>query len=198
MILDYKKCKDQGYRKWSDKMKILFISDIHGIWSNLQLIEEKLHLQKIDKLVCLGDIYFTPFMCRNKKEADSDKVLAFLNKYADKLICMRGNCDSESDVAKSDFPINEGFSLINVDDLDIYITHGNLYNFGNHQKFHYPGVLVYGHEHKAYIKQDKNMTYINVGSLSLPVNGISTYVIYEKRKFTIYDVDDRVIDSIEI
>ena len=39
-------------------MKILFISDIHGIATNLNVIEKKIKNEKIDKLVCLGDLYY--------------------------------------------------------------------------------------------------------------------------------------------
>ena len=43
------------------------------------------------------------------------------------------------------------------------------------------------------------MIYINVGSISLPRDGNKpTYTIYENKKFTIYDIDGNVIDSIEV
>ena len=43
------------------------------------------------------------------------------------------------------------------------------------------------------------MIYINVGSISLPRdNNKPTYMIYENKKFTIYDIEDKIIDSIEL
>ena len=39
-------------------MKILFISDIHGININLKKIEKVIEKEKIDKLVVLGDLYY--------------------------------------------------------------------------------------------------------------------------------------------
>ena len=39
-------------------MKMLFISDIHGIPDNLEYIERIIIDKKIDKLVVLGDLYY--------------------------------------------------------------------------------------------------------------------------------------------
>ena len=37
-------------------MKILFISDIHGIDINLKKIDEIINKENIDKIICLGNI----------------------------------------------------------------------------------------------------------------------------------------------
>ena len=180
-------------------MKIIFISDIHGITNNLNVIDKVMEEDNIDMLVCLGDLYYTGPTYNNKYNNNSRDVLEFLTKYQNKLICMMGNCDSLVDIKASDFPICEGISLINTDGLDIYITHGNKYNFENDRKFNRKGILVYGHEHIPYIKKKENMIYINVGSISLPRNDNKpTYAIYDKKKFTIYDVEDNIVDSIEL
>lgn len=39
-------------------MKLLFISDIHGYYNNLKIIEKQINNQKIDKLIVLGDLYY--------------------------------------------------------------------------------------------------------------------------------------------
>jgi len=179
-------------------MKILFISDIHGITNNLNFIEDKIEEEKIDKLVCLGDLYYAGPSYNKNYIINSNEVLNFLTKYQGILICMRGNCDSLVDIKASDFPISDGISLINTDNIDIYITHGNEYSFEKNRKFNRKGILVYGHEHIPFIKQNENMIYINVGSISLPKNEVATYAIYENRKFTIYDINNSIIDSISV
>ena len=55
-------------------MKILFISDIHGIATNLNVIENKIKNEKIDKLVCLGDLYYAGPSYDNKYKINSKKV----------------------------------------------------------------------------------------------------------------------------
>ena len=62
-------------------MKILFISDIHGIATNLNVIEKKIKNEKIDKLVCLGDLYYAGPSYDNKYKINSKKVFEFLTKH---------------------------------------------------------------------------------------------------------------------
>ena len=126
-------------------------------------------------------------------------VKDILTKYSDKIICLKGNCDSDVDIKASDFPICNNLALICVDGLDIYLTHGNEYNLEKNRKFNRKGILVYGHEHIPYIKKEKDMVYINVGSISIPKeNNNSTYMMYENRKFTIYDIEENIFDSINL
>ena len=180
-------------------MKVLFISDIHGIDTNLKKIEKIIEKEKIDKLVVLGDLYYAGPTYNHKYEVNSMNVKDILTKYSDKIICLKGNCDSDVDIKASDFPICDNLALICVDGLDIYLTHGNEYSFNKNRKFNRKGILVYGHEHVPYIKKNNDMIYINVGSISLPRDGNKpTHMIYENNKFTIYDMDKNVIDSIEV
>lgn len=177
-------------------MKILFLSDIHGIIDNLGKIDTVIQKEKIERLVVLGDLYYTGFNSVDKK-VDVFGVRDFLCKYKDILTVMRGNCDSSVDIENSPFPILEDISLIHVDDIDIYITHGNRYRYLKNDIFDH-GVMIYGHEHIPYIRKELDMIYINTGSVSLPRNELGpSYTIYENRIFTIYSLlDDKIIDSI--
>ena len=85
-------------------MKILFISDIHGIDINLRKIESIIDNEKIDKLVVLGDLYYAGPLYNKKYEVNSNNVKDILTKYSDTIICLRGNCDSDVVVKVSDFP----------------------------------------------------------------------------------------------
>ena len=180
-------------------MKILFISDIHGIAINMKKIEKVIESEKIDKLVVLGDLYYAGPTYNKEFEVNSMYVKDILTKYSNKIICLRGNCDSDVDIKASDFPICNNLSLICVDGLDIYLTHGNEYNIEKNRKFNRKGILVYGHEHIPYIKKDKEMIYINVGSISLPKDDNKpTYMIYDNKKFTIYDIENNKLDCINL
>lgn len=173
-------------------MKIIFISDIHGIKTNLKKIENI--IEESDKLVVLGDLYYIG--PRNKLNSDYDilYVQEFLTKYKNKLICMRGNCDSNVDISVSDFLINEGISYLSVDEIDVYITHGDYYNINNHYNMNENSILIYGHEHMPYIKKQDNRYFINTGSISLPRNSEASYLTYEDNKFTLYDINNNIID----
>lgn len=178
-------------------MKIMFISDIHGINTNLKKIEKKYAELKCDKLVVLGDLYYIG--PRNKMQEDYNipAVEEFLNSFKDNLICIKGNCDSEVDKMISSFPIINELGLISVDNNDIYLTHGHIYNETNWEKEN--SILVYGHFHRPFIKEVDNKLFINPGSISLPKGENNpTYLIYDNNNFTIYDFEDKVIASKKI
>src|SRR5574344_213763 len=118
-------------------MKIVFISDIHGKETNLYTIENI--IKECDKLVVLGDIYYPG---RNASAYNREEVYNFLLKYKDKIICMRGNCDSDVDITSTDFPILSDISLLNVDNINMYLTHGDKYNIDHNKIIN--GVLLYG------------------------------------------------------
>ena len=178
-------------------MKILFMSDIHGIPENLEYIRKLDLKEKFDKIVVLGDLYHAGLTYSNIKEVDVNKVKDFLMQYQDKIIALRGNCDSDADIKSTDFPICNTLALIHVDGIDIYCTHGNEYNKRNHEKLNRRGVLIYGHEHFPYIEQIDEMVYVNVGSISLPRNNSKpSYAIYENQTITIYAIGGFVIDQV--
>lgn len=177
-------------------MKILFFSDIHGIITNLEYIDYLEEQNSFDKIVVLGDLYYSG---TNQPMEDSLYVKEFLMKYQEKLICLKGNCDSDVDIKSSDFPICNNLVLINVDGLDIYCTHGNEYNMEKNRKFNCKGILVHGHLHYPFIEKQEEMIYINTGSISLPRrNSKPSYLIYEDKLFTLYTVNGDIIDSIKL
>ena len=181
-------------------MKILFISDIHGITKNLDKVRRLIEKNNFDKIVNLGDMYYCGLSIRGILEVDPNTVKDFLTTYQHKLLSLQGNCDSEVDIEKSEFPICRDLAMINVDDINIYCTHGHIYNINKNSKFVDGGILIYGHFHVPYIKKVDNMTYVCVGSISLPRDKYGpTYAIYENRKISIYSLmDDSIVFESEV
>jgi len=177
-------------------MKILFFSDIHGISDNLNYIKELDKKENFNKIVVLGDLYYAGPTYDNSKQIKSMEVKDFLMDYQERLICMQGNCDSAVDIKASDFPICSTISLICIDGLDIYLTHGNEYSIEKDIKFQRKGILVYGHEHYPFIEKKKDMTFINVGSISLPKKeSEASYCIYSDKTFTIYGISGSILEK---
>lgn len=175
-------------------MKILFISDIHGIKTNLPKIEERFNELNCDKLVVLGDLYYIGPRNKMIEGYDIDFVRNFLESFKDKLICIKGNCDSEVDKMVSNFPIINELGLIATINDDLYLTHGHIYNESNWNKEY--STLIYGHLHIPFIKRIETNTYINPGSISLPKEGNPpTYLVYDEKSFTIYDINNNVISK---
>ncbi len=173
-------------------MKIMFISDIHGIKTNLDLIKRRYNELNCTKLVVLGDLYYIGPRNQMKDDYDINCVKDFLMSFKDNLICVRGNCDSDVDIKVSDFPIINELGLIATESKDIYLTHGHIYNEDNWQKDN--SVLIYGHLHIPFIKEVENNYYINPGSISLPKSEVGpTYLVFDEGKFTIYDINNQKI-----
>jgi calcineurin-like phosphoesterase len=61
-------------------MKILFISDIHGIDINMKKIETVIEFEQIDKLVVLGDLYYAGPTYNKKQELENN-----LKKYMENI-----------------------------------------------------------------------------------------------------------------
>lgn len=175
-------------------MKLMFISDIHGISDNLDKIKEKYEELKCDKLIVLGDLYYIG--PRNKMIGDYNiqKVKEILHSF-NNIICIKGNCDSEIDETVNEFPMIDKLGIISTGTVDIYITHGHIYNEDNWE--YNNKVLVYGHFHIPFIKKINDNIFINPGSISLPKEeNKPTYLIFDNNKFTIYDIYDNIIDEI--
>ena len=171
-------------------MKILFISDIHGITKNLDKIRVLENNNNYDKIVNLGDSYYCGLSIQGTLEVNPSAVKAFLTGIKDKLICLRGNCDADVDIEKSQFPMYESI-LLNVDGLDLHCTHGHIHNINKNTNLPESTILIYGHHHIPYIKEEQNSTYICVGSVSLPRDEYgATYTIYENKIITIYSLID--------
>ena len=172
-------------------MKILFFSDIHGKLDNLKYIEELERCNNFDRIVVLGDL------CSYYSYQDSIDVIEFLNKYLNKLIITRGNCDSDF-VMKLINVSTPDLVELDVDNKKLYLTHGHLYSYSKNKIFN-NGILIYGHEHVPYIKCENDMIYICVGSISLPRNNSKpSYLIYDNNTFTLFDIDKNIIDRIEV
>ena len=180
-------------------MKLLIISDIHGIKTNLNKIREVYLKEHCDKLVVLGDLYYIGPRNSMIPGYDIQEVKNFLESFKENLICLTGNCDSIIDKQISDFPMIPELEYLPIDDLNLYFTHGHIYNIDNHNKFSENSILIYGHLHIPFIKKQENKYFMNPGSISLPKDGnLPTYMIYENRKFTIYNIEDVIIKEIEI
>lgn len=175
-------------------MKYIVISDIHGIVDNLPLIKEK--SQDCEKIILLGDLYYADYYHRFSNSYNKEFVEEFLISIKDKLICIRGNCDSEEDVKKSSFPIQEGLFQISKNPL-IFATHGHLYNEKNWEQDQ--AILLFGHYHIPIIQKRNDCIYVNPGSISLPRGKEKpSYAILTEKEITIYDIENNVLDSIRL
>lgn len=174
----------------------MFASDLHGSAYYCEKLKEIFENEKAEKLVLLGDILYHGPRNPLPKEYNPQKAFEILNTLKDKIICVRGNCDSEVDQMVLEFPIMAEYTTINVDNLNIFVTHGHIYNKHNIPPILDKDILVHGHTHVHTIEKMEKGTYINSGSISMPKeNQENSYMIYENRKFIIKNLEGKELIS---
>ncbi len=165
-------------------MKFLIASDIHGSAYFCDLLLKALNEEKADKIILLGDIlYHGP---RNDLPRDyaPKKVIEMLNPIKDKLLCVRGNCDTEVDQMVLNFPVLADYAVIPVGERLIYATHGHNYNEEKLPPLSKGDILLNGHTHVPKCVTHENYVYMNPGSVSIPKeNSFHSYMTLENGEF---------------
>lgn len=164
-------------------MKYLIASDIHGSETALDKLIAYFHRHQCDMLLLLGDLLnFGP---RNSipEGHNPQGVAQKLNALADRIIAIRGNCDSEVDQMLLNFPIMADYALVVDEGKRLLLTHGHKYHPDNttHLKF---DALFYGHTHvKELYKSPSGTIICNVGSVTFPKEGNPpSFAVYENGK----------------
>ena len=168
-------------------MKILFISDIHGVPSTLEKALAHGDNLSADQIVLLGDaLYHGP---RNGVPGfyDPTKVVELLNARREKIIAVRGNCDAEVDQMLLEFPLMADFSELVTSTKRFFLTHGHIWNAGNLPPVPAGTILCHGHTHLPVLETaDCGITIFNPGSISLPKGGNpQTFGFFDGEKLSI-------------
>ncbi len=178
-------------------MKIMIISDIHGIKTNLDKIKDKYIDLTCDKLVILGDLYYIGPRNNIVDDYDIEYVKNWINSFKENILCVKGNCDSNVDIKVTEIPIIDELGMIMTENNDIYFTHGHIYNKDNWKYAN--SILVSGHTHIAEIEKIESNIYANPGSISLPrSNELASYLIYDEENIIIYDINDKIIKKMAL
>ncbi len=180
-------------------MKLMFASDIHGSAFYCEKMVDRYSQENPDKLILLGDILYHGPRNDLPKDYAPKKVIEMLNPLKDKIICLRGNCDSEVDQMVLDFPITPDFSTLLYNDKVLYITHGH--KLGNGQDFPKgeKNIVIAGHTHIPVFEKRENYYYLNPGSISIPKeNSQHSYVIIENNQIIFKNLDGEVYNTYNI
>ena len=180
-------------------MKLLIASDIHGDIESAKVITDTFEKENCDKILLLGDIlYHGPRNDLPGRYAPKE-VISLLNEYKDRILAVRGNCDTEVDQMVLEFPILADYAILSLDGLTVYATHGHNFNTKTPPPLATGDILLHGHTHV--IRKEKfgdNNTYINPGSITIPKESCPrSYVIYEDRKFSFKSISGETIDTVE-
>lgn len=180
-------------------MKLFFVSDIHGSLYYLEKVLELYKEEEANFIVLLGDaLYHGP---RNPlpKDYNPQAVANVLNQYKDKIIAVRGNCDSEVDQMLIEYPMMADYSIILHNNKRLFLTHGHLYNESNLPNLSENDVLVHGHTHVPVAKKHNKIYILNPGSVTLPKeDNPNSYAILQNDLFQIKDLKGNVIKEIKL
>ncbi len=180
-------------------MKILFASDLHGSFYYCKKLKEIFERENPDKLVLLGDILYHGPRNPLPEEYAPKEVFEMLNSIKDRILCVRGNCDSEVDQMVLEFPMMADYMMLNIDGINMFLTHGHLYNKENMPNIEKDDILIHGHTHVNIIDKFDKGIYINPGSISMPKeNQENSYMVYENRKFIIKNIDGKELKVLEL
>lgn len=167
-------------RKETYDMKWMIASDIHGSAYYCRELLAAFEREGAQKLMLLGDVlYHGP---RNDLPRDyaPKQVIEMLNAIKEKLLCVRGNCDTEVDQMVLNFPVLADYAVLAVGERMIYATHGHVYNEQKLPPLQKGDVLLHGHTHVPKCTEHEDYLYINPGSVSIPKeNSPHGYLILE-------------------
>ena len=180
-------------------MKILVVSDIHGSLLHAQKAIEAFETHQADMMLMLGDfLYHGP---RNPlpPQYDPMAVSQLLNRYADRILAVRGNCDSEVDQMILDFEIMAPYTMVLNGSRRLFATHGHLYDLQQKPAQIRSGdAYLFGHIHLPLATVEIGIYVLNPGSISLPKqNNPHTYGLLDQQGFTILTEDHQVFNHID-
>lgn len=168
-------------------MKFLIASDLHGSAYYAKKLIETFKNEKADKLILLGDVYNHGPRNVLPKEYSPMEVAEVLNDVKDKLLVIKGNCDSEVDKMISEFSFIEDAVVVSGNKL-FFLTHGHVFNKDSLPNTKFDGI-IYGHFHTGFIENNGDMIIANTGSLSLPKNGTpNSYIVLEEGKLELKNI----------
>ena len=181
-------------------MKLMIASDIHGSAFYCRELLEAFKREEADKLLLLGDILYHGPRNDLPKEYAPKEVISLLNEQKEKLLCVRGNCDTEVDQMVLAFPVMADYCILYTGKRMIYATHGHVYNMTSLPPIQKGDILLHGHTHiPAWNEFGEENFYLNPGSVSIPKEeSVNSYMILEENIVTWKNLSGEEYHKIEL
>lgn len=180
-------------------MKWLIASDIHGSSYYCEKLLKAFEKENADKILLLGDVLYHGPRNDLPKDYAPKTVIAMLNNLKDKIMCVRGNCDTEVDQMVLEFPVLADYAILTVNDRLIYATHGHKYGPDNLPPLQKGDALLYGHIHVPKCYTENGILILNPGSVSIPKeNSEHSYMLLDGNKLSWKNLDLEEYNSFEL
>ncbi len=180
-------------------MKLMIASDIHGCAPACRRLLDIFENSGADRLILLGDLLYHGPRNDLPEGYDPKAVIAMLSERADRLFCVRGNCDTEVDQMVLPFPILAETALLFVDGRTWFAAHGHRAGAnptaGDLPRLPAGSVVLTGHTHIPTLDTTPDgILLLNPGSASIPKGGFApSYALYEDGRFTVMSLDGECI-----
>ena len=165
-------------------MKLLIASDIHGSAYWCRRLLEVAQQEQPDKLILLGDILYHGPRNDLPREYAPKQVIPMRANWAQKILCVRGNCEAEVDQMVLPFPCMAQYSQLMVDGVTFFLTHGHHNDPDHLPQLQAGDVFLFGHTHVKMDEVHGGVRCLNPGSVSIPKDGSHSCLIYENGVFT--------------
>ena len=175
-------------------MRLLIASDIHGSYKYCSELLSAFEREGADKLLLLGDVLYHGPRNPLPDEYAPAKVAGILGTVKEKILCVRGNCDSEVDQMVLSFPITADYAAVFADGVNIYLSHGH--------RAVPPlcdnDVYITGHTHVP-LCEKCGYLHLNPGSVSLPKeNSGRGYILFDSGAFYFKTLDGKTFNKVEV
>ena len=154
-------------------MKIGVISEIHENFHNLILGLRKMKEEKVDQIICLGDL-MNDGIAKVLSISETPVFMIWGNNDGDRVVLTKTSSRPGSHLSSSintyDFLEynNRKIFVTHYDDLAIPMAKSGMFD-----------VIFYGHTHISKLEQQGNSLIVNPGEISAQRTGIASLAVYD-------------------
>ncbi|USD39170.1 phosphodiesterase [Ferrimonas sp. SCSIO 43195] len=178
---------------------MLFISDIHGCLPALERALEWAQRKSCRHLILLGDVLNHGPRNPVPEGYNPPAVAERLNQWADRILAVRGNCDSEVDQMLCQFPLMADYNNLMLGSKRAFVTHGHLWNDSQLPPLADGDLFCFGHSHIPMARWQEKRLMFNPGSITLPKGGFAPSLgHFDGKLLTVMDLDGNVIEQASI
>ncbi len=173
-------------------MRLLIGSDIHGRVGPAKKLSSIILSYRPDRVLLLGDYLYAGPRNAISPDYNPNEVAKILNKWASKIIAIKGDCDARCDQSALHFEMLSDFRILDLSGHRVDMIHGDLLT-SDIIDVQRGDILMFAHTHVPVLKKEDGVVYFNPGSISYPKAGSpASFGIFERERLELKRLDDQV------
>ena len=180
-------------------MKLMFASDIHGSLPATERVLERFAQSGARWLIILGDVLNHGPRNALPEGYAPGEVAERLNSVAERIVAVRGNCDSEVDQMLLEFPMMSDYSVLYFAGRKIFLSHGHSFAPDSLPPLPDGSIFISGHTHIPLLEMRGGIIVLNPGSTTIPKGGSEAgYAVIEETVIMIKTIEGAVIREMKL